>query len=37
VPEKEDERKVEDVDKPGERFVRRRWSREWLSPLNYHL
>jgi cytidylate kinase len=37
VPAKEAERKVHDMNKQREQYVRRHWSRDWMSPSNYHL
>ena len=37
VPAKDAEKKVHDVNKQREQYVRRHWSRHWLSPGNYHL
>jgi cytidylate kinase len=31
------EKKVHDMNKQREQYVRRHWNRNWLSPLNYHL
>lgn len=37
VPAKDAEKMVHDMNKQREQYVRRHWSRNWLSPLNYHL
>src|SRR5258708_9185868 len=37
IPAKEVEKKVHDMNKQREQYVRRHWSPDWLSPLNYHL
>jgi cytidylate kinase len=31
------ERRVDEVNRQREQYVRRHWQREWLSPLNYHV
>ena len=37
IPAKEAEKKVHDMNKQREQYVRRHWSRDWMSPSNYHL
>jgi CMP/dCMP kinase len=37
VPAKDAEKVVHDMNKQREQYVRRHWSRNWQSPLNYHL
>jgi cytidylate kinase len=37
IPAKDAEKMVHDMNKQREQYVRRHWSRNWLSPLNYHL
>lgn len=37
IPAKDAEKKVHDMNKQREQYVRRHWNRNWLLPLNYHL
>lgn len=37
IPAKDAEKTVHDMNKQREQYVRRHWSRNWLSPLNYHI
>jgi len=37
IPEKDAEKKVADMNKQRESYVKRHWNRSWLSPGNYHL
>jgi cytidylate kinase len=37
IPEKDAEKKVADMNKQREAYVKRHWGRAWLSPGNYHL
>jgi cytidylate kinase len=37
VLEKDAEKKVQDMNKQREAYVKRHWNRAWLSPANYHL
>jgi cytidylate kinase len=37
IPAKDAEKKVQDMNKQREQYVRRHWNRNWQSPLNYHL
>lgn len=37
VAAKDAEKKVHDMNKQREQYVKRHWNRNWLSPLNYHL
>ena len=37
IPPNEAEKKVHDMNKQREQYVRRHWNRNWMSPLNYHL
>jgi hypothetical protein len=37
ISPKDAEKRVQDVNKQREQYVRRHWNRNWLSPLNYHL
>jgi cytidylate kinase len=37
IPQKDAEKKVADMNKQRESYVKRHWNRAWLSPGNYHL
>ena len=37
IPATDAEKKVHDINKQREQYVRRHWNRNWMSPLNYHL
>jgi len=37
IPANEVEKKVHDMNKAREQYVKRHWNRNWQSPLNYHL
>jgi len=37
IPAGEVEKKVRDMNRQREQYVRRHWNRHWLSPINYHL
>lgn len=37
IPARDAEKTVHDMNKQREQYVRRHWSRNWMSPSNYHL
>ena len=37
IPANEVEKKVAEMNKQREQYVKRNWNRNWMSPLNYHL